>query len=233
MSNKDRFSFSSMRKDQVKVPAYGYATIQYADSFPNYFRVQNAGKAKVLCGTAVIPSPGRYDFQAPPEGLQMYAEPNKRSRLYLYNPSGTACECTVLAFEAPFDPLALALGGMEVRINTEGLSISTEITAFDSPLPAGSNKIGNVGVTGALPAGSNKIGNVGVTGSLPAGTNEIGVVGLNAASLQKLSDIISTLINQGGAIGSKITATNNLLTDIKSLLTSIDGKLTDAEGVNY
>ena len=217
MSNKDRFSFSSMRKDQVKVPAYGYATIQYADSFPNYFRVQNAGKAKVLCGTAVIPSPGRYDFQAPPEGLQMYAEPNKRSRLYLYNPSGTACECTVLAFEAPFDPLALALGGMEVRINTEGLSISTEITAFDSPLPAGSNKIGNVGVTG----------------SLPAGTNEIGVVGLNAASLQKLSDIISTLINQGGAIGSKITATNNLLTDIKSLLTSIDGKLTDAEGVNY
>lgn len=144
---KDPFAYSGFTKNNVTVPAYGTATVEYSDVTPNYFRVQNVGPSQILGGTSVMPSKKRYDFAIGGESVKMYAEPNKRSRLYLLNQSGTDVECVVVAFEAPFDPLILALSEVSLSLDTSSMTISQEIAGFRASLPAGTNNIGKVEVS--------------------------------------------------------------------------------------
>lgn len=147
MYRKDPFAYSGFTKNNVKVPAYGTATVQYADVTPNYFRVQNMGTSVILAGTSIMPSKKRYDFAIGGESIKMYAEPHKRSRLYLLNQSGTDIDCVVVAFEAPFDPLILALSEVSLSLDTSSITISQEISGFNASLPAGTNNIGKVEVS--------------------------------------------------------------------------------------
>lgn len=204
---KDPFAYSGFTKNNVTVPAYGTATVEYSDVTPNYFRVQNVGTSQILGGTSVMPSKKRYDFAIGGESVKMYAEPYKRSRLYLLNQSGSDVECVVVAFEAPFDPLILALSEVSLSLDTSSITISQEISGFKSSLPAGTNNIGKVEVSnltnyaGTLAEILTAIGNIGLKASLPAGTNNIGSV--------------------------------NIEGEVVTLLREISGKLTDAEGVSY
>lgn len=167
MIRKDPFAYSGFTKDNVTVPAYGTATVEYSDVTPNYFRVQNVGTSQILAGTSVMPSKKRYDFAIGGEAVKMYAEPNKRSRLYLLNQSGTDVECVVVAFEAPFDPLILALSEISLSLDTSSMTISQEISGFKASLPAGTNNIGKVEVSnltnyaGTLAEILTAIGNIG------------------------------------------------------------------------
>lgn len=147
---KDPFAYSGFTKDNVRVPAYGTATVEYSDVTPNYFRVQNVGTSQILAGTSVMPSKKRYDFAIGGESVKMYAEPNKRSRLYLMNQSGSDIDCVVVAFEAPFDPLILALSEVSLSMDTSSMTISQEISGFKSSLPAGTNNIGSVSIEGEV-----------------------------------------------------------------------------------
>ncbi len=76
-----------------------------------------------------------------------------------------------------------------------------------TPLPAGPNALGTVGVTAlpSLPAGTNAIGSVGVTvlPSLPAGTSAIGTVGVTA---------LPSLPSGTNSIGSVLTAATGVTT---------------------
>ena len=150
MYRKDPFSYSGFTKNNVKVPAFGTATVEYADVSPNYFRVQNVGSSVILAGTSVMPSKNRYDFAIGGESVKMYAEPNKRSRLYLLNQSGSDVECVVVAFEAPFDPMILALSEVSLSLDTSSITISQEISGFNASLPAGTNHIGSVNIEGEV-----------------------------------------------------------------------------------
>lgn len=173
MYRKDPFAYSGFTKNNVTVPAFGTATVEYADVTPNYFRVQNVGSSTILAGTSVMPSKKRYDFAIGGESVKMYAEPNKRSRLYLLNQSGSDVECVVVAFEAPFDPMILALSEVSLSIDTSTLSISQEISGFNASLPAGTNNIGKVNIESSLPAGGNKIGSIEIEGEVVTLLREI------------------------------------------------------------
>ena len=76
-----------------------------------------------------------------------------------------------------------------------------------TPLPAGSNALGTVGVTTlpSLPAGTNAIGSVGVTAlpAFPAGTNAIGTVAVTA---------LPSLPSGTNSIGSVLTAATGVTT---------------------
>lgn len=76
----------------------------------------------------------------------MYAEPFKRNALYIFNPSGNEIVVTVLSFSAEFDPLTLALSEISLDLPTADLGLSTVVSSFESPLPAGSNTIGKVDI---------------------------------------------------------------------------------------
>ena len=85
--------------------------------------------------------------------MKMFAEPYNRTRLYIFNPSGTDVEVAVLSFQAEFEPLTLALSEIEVEMPSSFES-SMVINAFNAPLPAGNNTIGKVEVTNT-PAASD------------------------------------------------------------------------------
>ena len=147
MAEAKTVNYSALSKKTVEVPAYSVYTVEYMDTLPNYFNVQNMGATPIYCGTSSIPTRSKYDFVSPAEGTKMYAEPYNRSRLYLFNPSGTPIACAILSFRAPFDPLALALSSIALTIDTSDLTVSNIITGFNASLPTGSNNIGKVEVS--------------------------------------------------------------------------------------
>lgn len=142
----DRKTYSALTKTPVTIPPYSVTTLDFIDSKPNYFRVQNSGDSAIYCGTSNYPTAKDYDFMVRAAGLMSYAEPFKQTKLYLYNPSGSAVNAVVVSFYAEFDPLVLALGQIEVEI-PETIISTTSISSFNAPLPAGSNNIGKVQVS--------------------------------------------------------------------------------------
>lgn len=75
-------------------------------------------------------------------------------------------------------------GGMDTNIINEALvkaaPIANQTDALKvqqtGALPAGTNKLGTIGIIDPLPVGNNKIGSVEIEMALPAGTNTIGKV---------------------------------------------------------
>lgn len=168
----------------AEIPAYGVEAIDFFDLKPNYFRVQNKGTTKVYCGISKVPTDETYDFYCKGESFSMYAEPHGTGYLNIYNPSGSPVKVRVLGFAAAFDPLALAFSQIEIDLSDLEITSSGSIDEFKTSLPAGTNKIGSVGISGALPAGTNNIGKVGVA-SLPA----------TAPTLEKQEEIVNLINN--------------------------------------
>lgn len=140
----DKKAYSALTKNTYTIPAGSVYTVDYLDTKPNYFRVQNQGTTALYCATGFIPKVNKYDFVAPAGGMKMYAEPFRQTRLYIFNPSSEDVRCSVLSFTAEFDPLTLALSDMELDLSGTTLEANTVISGFSSPLPAGYNNIGTV-----------------------------------------------------------------------------------------
>ncbi len=142
----DKKTYTGLSKNYATVPAFSITTIEYLDTKPNYFRVQNRGTTEIYCSTNNMPTTKHYDFAVPGKKMKMFAEPYNRTRLYIFNPSGADVEVAVLSFQAEFDPLTLALSEIEVEMPSSFES-SMVINSFNASLPVGNNKIGKVEVT--------------------------------------------------------------------------------------
>ena len=149
----DKKTYTGLSKNYATVPAFSITTIDYLDTKPNYFRVQNRGTTEIYCSTNNMPTTKHYDFAVAGKKMKMFAEPYNRTRLYIFNPSGTDVEVAVLSFQAEFEPLTLALSEIEVEMPKD-FETSMAITSFNAPLPNGNNKIGKVEVTNS-PAASD------------------------------------------------------------------------------
>ena len=147
----DKKTYTGLSKNYATVPAFSITTIDYLDTKPNYFRVQNRGTTEIYCSTNNMPTTKHYDFAVAGKKMKMFAEPYNRTRLYIFNPSGSDVEVAVLSFQAEFEPLTLALSEIEVEMPKDFES-SMAITSFNAPLPTGNNKIGKVEVTNGVTA---------------------------------------------------------------------------------
>lgn len=147
----DKNTYTGLSKNYATVPAFSITTIEYLDTKPNYFRVQNRGTTEIYCSTNNMPTTKHYDFAVAGKKMKMFAEPYNRTRLYIFNPSGSDVEVAVLSFQAEFEPLTLALSEIEVEMPSSFES-SMVINSFNAPLPAGNNKIGKVEVTNGVSA---------------------------------------------------------------------------------
>lgn len=147
----DKKTYTGLSKNYATVPAFSITTIDYLDTKPNYFRVQNRGTTEIYCSTNNMPTTKHYDFAVAGKKMKMFAEPYNRTRLYIFNPSGSDVEVAVLSFQAEFEPLTLALSEIEVEMPKDFES-SMAITSFNAPLPTGNNKIGKVEVTNGVSA---------------------------------------------------------------------------------
>lgn len=142
----DKKTYTGLSKNYATVPAYSITTIEYLDTKPNYFRVQNRGTTELYCSTNNMPTTKHYDFSVAGKKMKMFAEPYNRTRLYIFNPSGSDVEVAVLSFQAEFEPLTLALSEIEVEMPSSFES-SMVINSFNASLPVGNNLIGKVEVT--------------------------------------------------------------------------------------
>ena len=145
----DKKTYTGLSKNYATVPAFSITTIEYLDTKPNYFRVQNRGTTEIYCSTNNMPTTKHYDFAVAGKKMKMFAEPYNRTRLYIFNPSGTDVEVAVLSFQAEFDPLALAMSEIEIEVPSS-FETSSVINSFNAPLPTGNNKIGKVEVVGGV-----------------------------------------------------------------------------------
>lgn len=235
----DRKTFSALTKTPVTIPPYSVSTLDFIDSKPNYFRVQNSGASIIYCGTSGYPTPNDYDFLVRPSGLMSYAEPFKQTKLYLFNPSGEAVNCMVVSFYAEFDPLLLALGQIEVQI-PETIAAASVISGFEASLPSGNNKIGKVDVANQkdyttalseIKASISKIENQGVkfavcksgtatsSGTLYAATAKICEIGF--FSNDGSGDITLTFTETDGTENSIVIKSGEVLNNIPCTLASI------------
>lgn len=143
----DNKTLTGLSRKQITIPAYTTKTIDYNDTKPNYFRVQNTGDTPIYCGTSHIPTAKNYDFMCNAKAMKMYAEPFHRTTIYIFNPSASDIVVTVLSFSAEFDPIALTLSDITIDLPTSDLGISSVISSFETALPKGYNHIGEVTVS--------------------------------------------------------------------------------------
>lgn len=152
----EKYKSSGLMLHELTVKPYSMATVEFLEVKPNYFRVQNFGDTRIYCGTSRTPTENNYDFACKPDGMFMYAEPNTRSFLYIYNPSGNETRVKVVAFAHDFDPLALVFSGIELDFSGTKLEADTAISSFNASLPSGTNNIGSVSVS-SLPAAAASV----------------------------------------------------------------------------
>lgn len=138
-------SYTGLKVQRLKVPAYTVGSFDFSAPTPNYFRVQNRGAGKVFCSTSGYPTEHIYDFSIRGEKAKLYAQPFTANRLYVFNPNGSEVEVVCTSFSADFDPLALSLTELEIEMPDE-IASSSVISGFTAPLPTGGNKIGTVDV---------------------------------------------------------------------------------------
>lgn len=143
----DRNTYSGLSRKEVVCKAYSTTSIEFFDTNPNYFRVQNKGTGRLYCGVSRMPTENNYDFVCDKESSKMYAEPYRRPYLYILNPTGSDISVIVLSFYAEFEPLSLAFSEFKLDLSESVIETTTAIDSFKASLPAGTNNIGKVQVS--------------------------------------------------------------------------------------
>ena len=238
----DKKTLTGLTKQRHVIGAYSTLKIDYNDTQPNYYRVQNAGKTPIYCGTSHMPTSNNYDFMCNAESMKMYAEPFKRSSLYIYNPSGNEVAVVVLSFSAEFDPLTLALSEISLDLPTADLGISSVISSFETPLPAGSNKIGKVDldsmpesyvalINSILTAINNKTFNADISGDVYATVDNTDVVNAIRAKTIDHSDVISAINAISLDNSDVVNAIRAITFDNSDVVSAIQNKTIDHSAV--
>lgn len=190
-------NYSGLFRQEVIVDAYSTLTVDFLDRKPNYFLVNNTGNGTLYAATTRTPTAKVYDFSIGSGKTKMYSEPFSRDRMLIYNPNGSACRVTITSFAYEFDPLTLAFSNFEFEIGDVALESDMSISSFKTALPAGTNKLGSVGVDEfktSLPTGNNKIGIVSIDG-------DVNVKGFKDYSTA-LANILTAIGNIPGGGGS-------------------------------
>lgn len=227
----DKKSYTGLTKQTVKVAPFSTLRIDYNDTKPNYYRVQNTGDSVVYCGTSHMPTAKNYDFLCNAQSMKMYAEPFNRTALYIYNPSGNEVNIVVLSFSAEFDPLTLALSEINLDLSATDIEVSTAISNFNTPLPSGSNTIGKVNLVEAssieekIDAIKTAINDKSFTADI---AGDVTATIDNSDVVNSLTDFKDDLITVVDSISTEVSRFRTFHSQIKGLFTPNDGTASEA-----
>lgn len=183
-------TLSTTRQRLVTIPPNSRITVDFPDTKPNYFYLNNLSVSEVYLGVTMIPDSIRYDKMVGPSQETIFARDQGVTSIQLFNGTGATATIDLTTFEKEFDPNVLAAASVSISGGGGGGgTFDGIIRGHTAPLPAGNNNIGRVVVSempavtvtqGPLPAGTNDIGKVQVTSipSLPTGNARIGDVGI-------------------------------------------------------
>lgn len=183
-------TLSTTRQRLVTIPPNSRIVVDFPDTKPNYFYLNNLSVSEVYLGVTMIPDQVRYDKMVGPSQETIFARDQGVTSIQLFNGTGAEAVIDLTTFEKEFDPNVLASASVSVSgSGGGGGDFDGIIRGFTAPLPAGNNDIGKVIVSqmpaitveqGPLPEGNANIGKVQVTSlpSLPTGSATIGNVGV-------------------------------------------------------
>lgn len=210
-------NLSSWRKDEVTIESHETCTINFRDTMPNVFIIQNANAATLRVGISNLPRSNAYEFSVDKNTTEVVGRPIGTNNLYILNDSSVKVKILVFSIEKDFDPQILK--NMSVSVESGNLETSSVISGFAE------------GVT--LPVTS------------PAIVDAITAINdLIGTSNNNQQDILSSLANLKGvhmaALNQRIEAliqettynakTNSILTKLDAL---IAGQTQDPTGTAY
>lgn len=171
-------SYDTLFQKQIySIKAKSMLTVNFPSFNPNYFRVVNLGSGEIYFSTSTSPTPNRFDMKVQPQGSKMHVEPYGKTSVYFYNDGAHDSDFILLAFNAEFNPVALAVLSDESLADVIGEQDGYDgiIRGFTIPLPSGSNTIGKVDLNSnsQLTAIKNAVDAVktAVAGNLKLSTN--------------------------------------------------------------
>lgn len=205
----------SWRHQKVELSGYGLKTINFMDTSPNLFMIQNPTPATLYIGITSIPTATNFEWKVAPNTSKTFGRPIPTEVLYILNISNANVAVNMFSVLDKFD-LSL-LSDMSVNIDDK---IASEIK--------GDGIVKGFGAGVSIPAGTNKIGSVdianSVTTTLDADTSA-SIASANNA-LQKLirDNEVSGAANLMSVIGHiKAVQGDDLSTikDVKILLSEV------------
>lgn len=119
---------SSWRKDEVTIEAHETCTINFRDTMPNVFIIQNANAATLKVGISNLPRSNAYEFSVEKNTTEVVGRPIGTNNLYILNDSSVKVKILVFSIEKEFDPQILK--NMSVSIDAGTIETSSVISGF-------------------------------------------------------------------------------------------------------
>lgn len=140
-------NYSSWRESFVHLQG-GLNTIDFLDTNPNMFVVQNISGTDIYCSISTIPTNDNYEYLINKHSTVTLGRPTSTNKLHFFNPTNNPITLKIFSVQGEFDMNILK--NVTVKLDTDA-QIKTDglIKGFGNgvSLPPGTNKIGQVEVT--------------------------------------------------------------------------------------
>lgn len=140
-----QFKTSTWRIHDIIIEPNEVYTLDFTQTNPNMFMLQNPNPSPVRIGITRIPTANKYEFSVGANTSDTFGRPIGTGRLFLYNPSSAnSLSITVYSNEMNFDMSVLK--GINVELGNVNVESSNVIGGFGAgvKLPSGDNHIGRV-----------------------------------------------------------------------------------------
>ena len=217
-------NLSSWRKDEITLEAYETYTLNFRDTMPNVFIIQNANNSILRIGISNLPRVDSYEFSIDKNTTEVVGRPIGTNNLYIYNSAGVKVKILVFSIEKEFDPQILK--NMSVSVDAGTIETSSIISGFAE------------GVTLPITAPEILDAITSINSLITTGN------GKDDEMIANQEEILSSLVNLKGVhLASIVQAINNLVpettynTKTNSMLTKLDaliaGQVSDPSGTVY
>ena len=217
-------NLSSWRKDEITLEAYETYTLNFRDTMPNVFIIQNANNSILRIGISNLPRVDSYEFSIDKNTTEVVGRPIGTNNLYIYNSAGVKVKILVFSIEKEFDPQILK--NMSVSVDAGTIETSSIISGFAE------------GVTLPITAPEILDAITSINSLITTGN------GKDDEMIANQEEILSSLVNLKGVhLASIVQAINNLVpettynTKTNSMLTKLDaliaGQVSDPSGTAY
>lgn len=196
-----KIDLKSFREQTVDLKGGQVNEIYFIDTKPNFIYVTNLGSADLLVDDQPNVTVNSYEVLAGSLMKRSLVKPLGLQKIYIYTEADGKAKIESGNAELGLSDIPMT---QIVATLSNSLSVSkVDVTGIEQPLPAGTNRIGDVGIVSMPDV------NVVQLPSLPAGTNNIGDVDVVGWSdmITLLTDIKNELITQTGLLNDIKTNT--------------------------
>ena len=117
-------NISSWRQYEFIVKANDVYTLNFRDTLPNIFVINNPNMSFLKIGISTIPRHDSYEFKVDYNSNETIGRPVGTNNLYILNDSPVDAKITVFSIEKEFDPTILK----NMNVSMDGHTIDADIT---------------------------------------------------------------------------------------------------------